>query len=265
MLSRLDLRACTNSLPHVISASVTIGERIRELRERAGFKQQGKFAEALGLPQSQVSDWETGRYKKLELDNLSRIANIVGVSLFELVNGVEGYEPIARALGRSTTGAAQPQGQEAEEVEFDVTEGYKRDDIPVVAEGEASPQPNLFWDEDGLKSDVEDRISRPFDVRDPRAYGVRVRGDSMSPRYKPGEVLVVSPSSDVEDGDEVYVALLTGERLLKTARRMPGGWILESENRAYPSRVVKKSEIGTMHRILWIRSSRRARGDRKDQ
>jgi transcriptional regulator with XRE-family HTH domain len=145
--------------------------------------------------------------------------------------------------------------------DLDVATGYKPDDLPVVAEGEASPQANLFWDDQGkLTSDVEERISRPFDVSDPRAYGVKVRGDSMMPRYKPGEVLVVSPNTPVEDGDEVYVALLSGERLLKIARKAQGGWILESENRAYPARFVKKSEIGTMHPVMWIRPKRRRVG-----
>jgi len=244
-----------------LSSVTTIGERIRELREKAGFKAQGDFAEALGQPQSQVSDWERDRYKKIEVDNLSRIATVVGVSLIELVTDVEGYEALARVLGSAvpTTRA----GDEAEEINDDISTGYKRDDIPIIAEGDASPQPNLLWNEEGLNSDVADRISRPYDVRDPRAYGVRVRGDSMIPRYKPGEVLVVSPNTAVEDGDEVYVALLSGERLLKIARKAAGGWILESENRAYPARFVKRNEIGTMHPILWIRQARRARGDRK--
>jgi|GEM_PF-3396508 len=245
-----------------LADAMTIGERIRDLREKAGFKRQGDFAEALGQPQSQVSDWETGRYKKIEIDTLSKISVVVGVTLVELVDGVEGYEALARVLKPRPSTAVS--GQEAEELDIDVNTGYKRNDIPVIGEGEASPQPNLFWDEAGLRSDVEDRISRPFDVRDPRAYGVKVRGDSMMPRYKPGETVVVSPNSDVEDGDEVYVALLSGERLLKIARRAPGGWILESENRAYPARFVKKSEIGTMHPILWIRPARRSRGDRKN-
>jgi transcriptional regulator with XRE-family HTH domain len=238
---------------------ITIGDRIRDLRERAGFKKQADFASALGKPQSQVSDWESGRYR-IEIDNLNRIASVVGVSLGDLVDGVAGYETLAR-LGRSKP--VPKGGDDAEELDYDITTGYKRDDIPVIGEGDATPRPELLWDEEGLRPDVEDRISRPFDVRDPRAIAYRVRGDSMVPRYNPGDEVIVSPSSEVEDGNGVFVKLRTGERLLKIARRQPTGWILESENRAYPARFVKKNEIETMQPIVWIRPARRGRGDRK--
>lgn len=215
----------------------------------------------MGVDGSRVSEWETDTYQP-SLDTLLKIATFLHCSIDELLNGVnQGYEAARRAFGpRAST---VNDGIEAVVMDDDVGAGYLRNDIPVIAEGDASPGPNLFWDEEGLKSDVEDRISRPYDVRDQRAYGVRVRGDSMVPRYRPGEVLVVSPHTPVEDGDEVYVALLSGERLLKIARKSPGGWILESENRAYPARFVKKGEVGTMHPILWIRPARRSRGDRK--
>jgi len=213
----------------------------------------------MGVDASRISEWETDTYQP-SVDTLLKIATFLNIPVDRLLQGVnEGYETVRRVFGPKPS---VQDGQEAEELDIDVTTGYKRNDIPVIGEGEASPQPNLFWDEAGLRSDVEDRISRPFDVRDPLAYGVKVRGDSMVPRYRPGETVVVSPNTDVEDGDEVYVALLSGERLLKIARRAPGGWILESENRAYPARFVKKNEIGTMHPILWIRPARRARRDR---
>lgn len=232
---------------------MTIGERIKELRERAGYKRQGDFAAALGKPQSQVSDWENGRYR-IEIETLTKIAATVNVALPDLLRGVDGYEAFISALSSPFERA------DADAIDDDVTDGYKRNDIPVVAEGDASPAPNLFWNEDGLRSDVEDRISRPYDVRDPRAYGVRVRGDSMIPRYQAGDTVVVSPNTPVQDGDEVYVALLSGERLIKRAKRARGGWILESYNSNFEARYVTTAEIGTMHPVLWIRPRRRPKG-----
>lgn len=214
-----------------------------------------------------VWDWENDRRKTVELDTLFKLAKGLNTTIDILLEGVdEGYDSIRRTFHRRSAEAAASSraGVDADELDIDVTEGYKRNDIPVIAEGDATPEPTVFWDGDGsLRADVEDRISRPFDVRDPHAVGVRVRGDSMFPRYKAGDIVIVSPNAPVDDGDEVYVALVTGERLLKIARRAPGGWMLESENRAYPARFVKRNEIGKMHPILWIRPARKSRGDKR--
>lgn len=138
--------------------------------------------------------------------------------------------------------------------------GYRKDDLPVIAEGEGNPQGNLLWPDDGtMPSDVEDRITRPFDVKDPRAYGVKVRGDSMAPLYVPGSIVVVSPYESVSDGDRAYVQLLSGERRIRTVQKLPwGGWLLDSFNPAYGPKMVQESEIGAMHRIVWSREPRRA-------
>ncbi len=224
----------------------TVGENIRKLRIERSLA-QGELAARLGVKQSTVSNWETDRRGLPETPTLFKLAKALHCSIEDLLAGVdEAYSKQRSAAG----------GPDVDEEILDVS-GYRKDDIPVVAEGEASPQGNLFWDDEGkLKSEVEDRISRPFDVRDPKAYGVRVRGDSMMPAYKPGMVLVVSPNVPVKSGDEVYVQLLNGERLLKVARKVPGGWMLESLNPAYEPRFVKRSEIGAMHPVLWARRKR---------
>jgi phage repressor protein C with HTH and peptisase S24 domain len=223
----------------------TIGENIRRRREMAGFATQKEFAAALGKPQSHVSDWETSRYKLPDTASLIEVAKILDCSLDDFLVGVDrGYDKAAGLERREADGV--------EDELIDVS-GHTVRDIPVIAEGDTSPQGGLFWDDEGLRPDVEDRITRPYDVRDPKAYGVRVRSDSMMPAYKPGMVLVVSPNTPAENGDEVYVQLLSGERLLKAAQRLRGGWLLESINRAYETRFVKKSEIGAMHPVLWAR------------
>jgi phage repressor protein C with HTH and peptisase S24 domain len=61
-------------------------------------------------------------------------------------------------------------------------------------------------------ADVLDYLSRPAAVAgDREAYVVEIVGDSMYPRFKPGERAVVSPRMPVRIGDDVIVQL-TGAR-----------------------------------------------------
>lgn len=207
------------------------------------------------MDQPRLSDIENDRSASFpELTTLLRVARGLRVSIDDLLAGVDGgYD---RVLGQIKTSPVTRPHSDVDDEIIDVS-GYTPHDIPVVAEGEANPQGSLFWTDEGvLRSDVEDRISRPRDVPDPQAYGVRVRGDSMLPIFKPGMTLIVSPNIPVNDGDEVYVQLLSGERLVKVARRVAGGWLLESSNPAYEPRFVRKSEIGAMHPVIYARRKR---------
>jgi SOS-response transcriptional repressor LexA len=225
------------------SASVfQIGDVVRKLRNDREWtvEELGKRA---GVNKMTVSALERGSsYRRETLERVAAALDTTVPAMFTLLS--------PRGVAR------RPQDDDVEIDPVDVS-GYSRDALPVILEGEASPQPGLFWDDEGkLLREVEDRISRPYDVKDPKAYGVRVRGDSMAPAYKPGMTLVVSPSTPTQDGDEVYVELLSGERLIKIARKMAGGWLLESINPAHEPRFVTKGEVGTMHPVLWARRMR---------
>lgn len=63
-----------------------------------------------------------------------------------------------------------------------------------------------------------------FPTADPMAYALRVRGDSMHPRYRAGEFVVVEPSVEALPGDDVVVAMLDGRKLLKEL-----GWWRDDE------------------------------------
>jgi SOS-response transcriptional repressor LexA len=57
-------------------------------------------------------------------------------------------------------------------------------------------------------TDVLDYVGRPQAVAgDPGAYAVEIVGDSMEPRYEPGERAIVSPRAQVRPGDDVIVQL----------------------------------------------------------
>jgi phage repressor protein C with HTH and peptisase S24 domain len=56
--------------------------------------------------------------------------------------------------------------------------------------------------------EVIDRVARPVALaNDPKAYALRIIGDSMAPRFKPGERVSVNPKATVSVGDDVIVQL----------------------------------------------------------
>ncbi|EIP3426683.1 helix-turn-helix transcriptional regulator [Salmonella enterica] len=50
---------------------------------------------------------------------------------------------------------------------------------------------------------------------DPDAFVLLVRGDSLWPRVKSGEFLVIEPNTPIEPGDDVLVELVSGEQLIR--------------------------------------------------
>jgi phage repressor protein C with HTH and peptisase S24 domain len=56
--------------------------------------------------------------------------------------------------------------------------------------------------------EVIDRVARPASLaNDQQAYALRIVGDSMFPRFKPGERVAVSPKKPVQIGNDVIVQL----------------------------------------------------------
>lgn len=220
-----------------------VGDVIRKLRFERGWTIE-ELGERAGVNKATVSSIERGESNARE-DTLARLAAAFGMT-------TAGIYAATESPPKGNTGV-KPSVSNVEDGVIDVSH-YTPNDIPVIAEGEASPQGTLFWASEGvLKNEVEDRISRPHDLADPRAFGVRVRGDSMLPVVKPGMVLIVSPNLPVIDGEIVYVELLTGERLIKIARRVDGGWVLESANPAYSSRVVPANAIGAIFPVVYMK------------
>lgn len=138
----------------------------------------------------------------------------------------------------------------AEEFDRDITRGYKKHDVPVVGDAEATANGIIAWNDEGIvKSHVEQFVSRAFSDGDPKAYALRVRGDSMVPRYYPGEIVIVQPRITPKDGDFACVQLTSGERLIKRVFRSNSGWVLRSLNEAYPPREVSNDDIHAIHVI----------------
>lgn len=233
-----------------VSATVKIlGDNLKRLRKERNM-QANELAELLGVTPPVVSRWETQRGLP-ETTTLLRLAKALEVSVDQLLDGIdEGYDLIRHA------GTRVPSGDDVDGDEREDVSGYQKFSIPVIAEGDASPE-GLFWSDEGVKLiEAEEWMSRPNDaaVKDPRCYGVKVRGDSMEPLLEAGMRVIVSPNLPVTNKGLGYVQLRSGERLIKMVHVQPGGYTLESFNRAYAPRFVTREEVGAVHRIAYIRT-----------
>ena len=217
--------------------AVSLGKNIKRLRTAAGFQTQKAYAELLGVLQSQVSDWENDRYANLEICTLVKLAKVFHCSVDELLAGVDpNYD---RILEGGAVGAGSARTWP---------------DIAVVAEGDAFPD-GIAWDErEQERPAVLGWLSRPGDLGDPHAYGIRIRGDSMLPAYRPNMIAIVSPELEVRAGDEVYVQLASGESLVRLLHTSRDGYILQPYNPVHHARLVRQGEIEAMHVIVYSRS-----------
>lgn len=83
------------------------------------------------------------------------------------------------------------------------------------------------------------------------AYALRVRGESMSPRYLPGEFVGVDPCADVYPSDEVIVLLSDGRRMIKRLLwQRDDQACFESVNKDFQNIVVDLEEITALHLVL---------------
>ena len=195
-----------------------------------GLRTQKALVELLGVPPSQLSDWENDRFAVPEVSGLIKLAKALHCSVDELLAGVDPDYDRVRAGGAVGS------------------------DIAVVAEGDAHPD-GIAWEErEQARPAVLEWLSRPGDLVDPNAYGVRIRGDSMLPAFRPNMVAIVSPALAVRDGDEVYVQLASGECLVRLLRTSGDGCILQPYNPAHHARLVGQSEIEAVHAIVYSRS-----------
>lgn len=73
------------------SVAIQLGARIRQLREQQGLSQR-RFSMMVGMDRTYLIAVEHGR-RNIAIENISKIANGLGVTLSELFEGVDSSVP----------------------------------------------------------------------------------------------------------------------------------------------------------------------------
>ena len=210
-----------------MNSVMQIADKIKSRRQAKGLKPKEVAARA-GLSLTYYYDIEKGR-RKPNVERLDSIARALDISLGELVYDVPGAFPLPKP----------PKGIPAR--------------IPVVGMVKAGKRG--FFDDQGYPvGEGFDTISRPYDVRDANAYGVKVEGDSMRPKFDPGDIVVASPMRVIRNGDYVVARLTNGEVMVKRYRESNQTVILESINTAFAPVLVTREELRFLHRVVWVKA-----------
>jgi len=122
--------------------------------------------------------------------------------------------------------------------------------VPLL--GLAQAGSDGFFDDAGFPvGEGWDEIAFPG-LQEEGVYALEIAGDSMSPVFRDGDRILVSPSIEPRRGDRVVVKTTGGEVMAKELARVTARTIeLSSLNRDYEDRILDRSEVAWIARILW--------------
>lgn len=197
-------------------------ERLKQAMTEAGFK-PADVSRTLGVSKAAVSRWLSAG--TITRDNLARVAELCGVSVDYLVSGIgaDSVHPVHM--------------------------------VPVIGSAIATPNGAGYFTDMGLPAGGSDEFV-PFPSRDVEAYAVKVRGDSMTPRIRPGDLIVVEPNTAATPGDDVLVKLSDGRKMVKQMLfKRAGHYHFASVNGAHELLTVAVEEVDAVHKIAAIVTS----------
>ena len=215
-------------------------ERIKQRRQQLGMRQVD-LAKAITVSQSTMSDYETGRYEP-DLETLAKIARELKVTVGWLMdektfninhpNDDFKYQSLLKACRDNYV------TDQLEDFLFqNQIVSVPAIKIPVLGDVAA-----------GIPIEAVENIVDYEEIDQAMAangehFGLRLKGDSMEPRMREGDVVIVRKQEDVENGD-VAVVLVNGDSAtVKRVKKGPSGISLIPNNPAYDPMFYTNDEI----------------------
>ncbi|MGN5108339.1 LexA family protein [Aeromonas hydrophila] len=167
-------------------------ERIKELRKKHGLTQQ-KLGELIGVKKSSISQWENDEHSPSG-DNLAQLSKVFGVSAHWLSTGKGSPEP------SNVEPAVIPQGNR----------------VPILSYVQAGNWREMCEQATAFDGNVE-YVSAGGEIG-PYGFGLWLRGDSMLPQFKEGDLIIVDPDEPPQPGDYVVAKNGSNEATFKKYR-----------------------------------------------
>lgn len=179
--------------------------RLREARKAKGLTQV-EVSRIIGISQNGYSDWETGK-NRVDARSLGRLAELYGVTVNYLL-GIDENDAPAKGARIPVLGSVAA-GIPIEAIQ-DIVD-YEEIDADMAAAGEY--------------------------------FGLRIKGSSMEPRIREGDVVIVRRQEEAETGDTVVVLVNGDSATVKRIKIEPNGIALIPNNPAYDTRFYSAAEV----------------------
>jgi repressor LexA len=207
----------------------TIGERLRTARDNKEMDQTS-LADKAGVVTRTLQRWEKGEQIPDGV-SITRLARATGVHANWLLTG---------------EGEMYPMPTRPENV-FTLPGSNRRRiktvDLPLISAVPAGKVATLFH------PDYVDDYVTVDDVKDPQAFALKVKGNSMSPRIEDGDVIIVSPQQEARSGD-ICVVRVNGEDTLKKVK-FEGNYIhLIPFNPEFDPVTVRKRDVNFVWKVV---------------
>lgn len=214
---------------------LTYGQRLRTARKYRKLS-QGGLEKLSGVGQGSISKIERGDQDSSAFD--IELATALDINPLWLKTGDERYAPPWLMM---------PNCNISEPVNA-ITNLLRL--VPV--RGSAQLGDNRHWCDMEFPAGVGDGYIK-FPTEDDDAYALRCVGDSMRPRIKNGEFVIIEPNTEVKAGEEVLIRAHDGRVMVKTYLYDREGYLyFQSVNENHPIISISREEIAIMHYVAAV-------------
>jgi len=201
---------------------MTLQERINDLFKEHPKKKNADLARFVGCSRATVTDWRNGNTKKIDGENAYKVAAYFSVNPEWVLAG---------------------KGPKQKKSELVITQNSTQDEVNIapgpIVHGKV---PLISWVQAGHAVEVVDllHLGEGFDLIDTtcqirrHTYALRVQGDSMSPDFPEGCIIVVEPEMEPIPGDYVIAKNGDEEATFKQFIKDGADYYLKPMNERYP-------------------------------
>jgi phage repressor protein C with HTH and peptisase S24 domain/DNA-binding XRE family transcriptional regulator len=262
-----------------------LGTKLRRQRRRLGLTLD-ELAGRTGISKPYLSLIETGRVPNPPSDEkLRKLEQTLGFKAGELLSQahlqrtprdvramlqklIAAGSPSRPPNGSDTTATIPTDGQpvnlddaylsgvlhELVERHAGNVETVRTNAVPVINKVSAG-YPSDFTDLSYPPRVADDYVGCP-DVQDKDAFAARVYGDSMTPKYREGDIVIFSPAVGPRNGDDCFVRFEDGQTTFKRVffeQDEAGRSVirLQPRNEKYPPRVVQSESVSGLYKATY--------------